>query len=660
MTKRFLPCLAACVFLSPHGLIAADWRPVTPADLALKPPKDDPSADVEVLFRDVRILNEAPGGHPRNIVTEYIRMKIFSDRGKDKYASVEIPYWDKNSIYDVEGRTIHPDGTVIDLKKDAVFEKDAAKKNRGHSAKVIAFALPSVEPGSIIEYRWKKNPGEFISRYIPLDVQTDYPVDEVTFHVKPLTSQYVQIPQMRMLPFRCNPGKIEPESDGFSAITLHNVPAFHEEPYMPPELSVKQWILVYYEENTNAGKDKFWTSLSREHYKAFEARVKVNGDAKAIAAEIISGAASDDDKIARIYDYCHKTLKDVHGSQITTEERELARENRTTADTIKHKSGTKEDIRLAFVALLQAAGFQARIAEMADRTSLLFDPAFQSAYFLNKDLVAVHVNDSWKFYDVNNEALAAGQLRWEEQGVLALIDDPKESGFVKTPILSATQTEVQRVGAFALSEEGNLEGDVREIRTGNQAMQWREDWANTNDAEREDALREQLKKRFAEFELTNVKYTASPNANMPVGVSYHIVVHGYAQRTGKRLFLNPNFFAVGTTARFTSNERHQPIYFAYPWTETESINWSLPPGFELDHPDFPGGYKFPPLGSYVLRIAGNTKRVNYARTFSFGGDDFVAITAEVYPNIKNIFDKVYEADTKLLTLKVAAPPAAGN
>ena len=65
---------------------------------------------------------------------------------------------------------------------------------------------------------------------------------------------------MRMMPFGCAPDKVANEAGGFTLVSLHNLPAFREEPAMPPEYSAKQWILIYYEENDNTGKDKYWKS----------------------------------------------------------------------------------------------------------------------------------------------------------------------------------------------------------------------------------------------------------------------------------------------------------------------------------------------------------------------------------------------------------------
>lgn len=304
--RAFLTAGLIAALASPL-LHAADWRPVSPGELALKHSKIDPEADAEALFREVRVLNEAATyGYPENVITEYVRLKIFTDRGKDKYGTVEIPYWGKNLIGDVAGRTIKPDGTIVELGKDAVFRKTVVKGN-GVSVKVVAFAMPAVEPGCIIEYRWRKNVGEYISRYLPLDVQSEYPTDEVTFHIKPVSSQWVHWPTMRYMPFGCEPEKGGTDPAGFSTFSVHNVPALHEEPDMPPEYSVKQWVLMYYEENEHSGIDQYWKALGRQLYSEYSTKMKVNGDVKALAAEETAGIASDEEKVARLAQYCRRT-----------------------------------------------------------------------------------------------------------------------------------------------------------------------------------------------------------------------------------------------------------------------------------------------------------------------------------------------------------------
>jgi hypothetical protein len=656
--SRFLFLCVAWAAAAPL-MHAAAWRPVAPEELAATKSSLDPNADAEALFRDVRILNDAATfGYPVNIWTEYVRLKIYTERGKEKYGTVQIPYWNKNIISGVEGRTITRSGTVLELKKDAIFDK-VIEKSKGVKVKVISFAMPGVEPGAIIEYRWTKNVGEFISRYMPLEVQSEYPVRELIFHVKPVSNQWVHWPSMRSMNMGCNPDKVSADVGGFTAISLHNVPAFHGEPSMPPDLSAKQWILIYYEENDNTGKDKYWKSLGRAIYASYSPKIKINGETRDLANELTHGAANDDEKLQRLYDYCRNKLKDIHGNQITTEQRDAAKQNRTTADTLAHQEGTASEISLAFAALAIAAGFDARVARLADRTTFLFNPMYQSEFFLDSEDIAVKVNGSWKFYDVTDRSLAPGQLRWQEQGVFALITDPKDPEFVQTPLLGSKASAVQRIGNFILSPEGELDGDVREIYTGNKAAEWRERFNDSNDAEREEALRNDLKEKFAEFDLSDVKFHVPADAAKGLTVMYRIKIQGYAQRTGKRLFVVPDLFESGVGARFTAETRLHPIYFDYPWSETDVVSLQLPDGYRVDHGDAPGPLDFPPIGNYKVKISlANKNTIQYQRDLVFGSSQVLLFDAKAYPTLKQVFERIHAGDSHMLTLKPATEASA--
>jgi hypothetical protein len=654
---RLLAVVYSCFFLVVPAMRGATWRPVTPEELSLKKSKSDPSADAEAFFREVRVLNEVGSDHyPRNIITEYIRLKIFTDRGKDEYGTVQIPYSGKGTVYGVSGRTIRPNGSIVELSKDAIFDKVVVKKS-GLKTKVISFAMPAVEPGAIIEYSWSKNPGQVIYRYLPLDVQQEFPIDEVTFHIKPMSSAYVVWPAMRYIPFGCDVGTPSQDHEGFAVLSVHNVPAFREEPFMPPEYNAKQWLLIYYEENSKNKADAYWKGVSHDILTDYDQKVKVNGDVKNIAATVTAGAKTDEEKIARLFDYCRTKLKDVNGPGITTEEREnAAKANKTTVDVLKRGVGNSQDINYAFAALATAAGFEARIAKLSDRGSFLFDPAIRSAFFLDAYDIAVKLIGKWKFYDVSNRNVAPGVLSWREEGVPALVTDPKDPEFVTTPLLSSEESKIARMGDLKLSSEGVLEGDVREILTGHRAADWRERYALMNDAEREDDLRQELKARFGEFELSQVKFSGTDDASKGIGVRYHIKVEGYAQRSGKRLFVTPAFFEAAMPAKFTASKRQLPIYFSYPWSEADTVNIQIPEGYALDHADAPGAFPFAPLGSYAVKIF--IKRpinvIEYRRDLIIGANKVLLFGAPAYPAVKDIFDRIHEADSHMLTLKADA------
>ena len=99
--------------------LAESWRPVEPSELSQKTPRIEPGADAEAIFWDVKVEDSAESGDLKLTLNHYIRIKIFTDHGREQYATVEIAQVGGRKITDVAGRTIKPDGSIIELKKDA-------------------------------------------------------------------------------------------------------------------------------------------------------------------------------------------------------------------------------------------------------------------------------------------------------------------------------------------------------------------------------------------------------------------------------------------------------------------------------------------------------------------------------------------------------------
>src|ERR1041385_6847580 len=102
-----------------------EWRPVDPADLAMKTAVVEPNADAEAIFWDIRIDD---GGENDLVLNHYVRIKIFTERGRDQNSKIDIPYVDGIKIKDVAARTIKPDGTIVELAKVDILEKTVVKE----------------------------------------------------------------------------------------------------------------------------------------------------------------------------------------------------------------------------------------------------------------------------------------------------------------------------------------------------------------------------------------------------------------------------------------------------------------------------------------------------------------------------------------------------
>ena len=213
-----------------------DWQPVTAAELASERTVDK-SADAEALFWDIHIEQS----ESKTVLSHYIRIKIFTDRGVESQGRVDLPYGGRNSIKDITARTIQPDGTVIGLKPDAIFERTLVKAKKV-KLQAKSFALPSVKPGVLMDYRWTEVLHDIDPFHLPLPVQRDIPVQLVRFTIKPLPE--ILWP-LQITAFNIKPDLSHTDNRGNRSGSVKSVPAFHEEPGMPPAGAAKVFLRLH-------------------------------------------------------------------------------------------------------------------------------------------------------------------------------------------------------------------------------------------------------------------------------------------------------------------------------------------------------------------------------------------------------------------------------
>jgi len=236
-----------------------DWKPVEPSQLSLSAPVVEKDADAEAIFWEVYVDDSRPYVLSLN---HYIRIKVFNERGRDTQSKVDIPYFGGDQVSDIAARVIKPDGSVSELKKEDVFERTVVKAS-GVKFKAKTFSLPGVEPGSIVEYRWRITYPGSTAGGMRLQFQRDIPVQSVTYYLRSSWAVHYR---------RFNVGDVlfVKDKDGYSKMTLTNMPAFREEPRMPPENSVRSWVFLFYSGEDKIDPDKYWgdrksTRLNSSH-----------------------------------------------------------------------------------------------------------------------------------------------------------------------------------------------------------------------------------------------------------------------------------------------------------------------------------------------------------------------------------------------------------
>jgi hypothetical protein len=635
-----------------------DWLPLSDAEREMKAPSVEKDAGAEVLLWRVHVVDELLGDNRdfQRVFYHYIRLKVFDEKGKERASTINLEYREPGAILDVAGRTIRPDGSIAELDRKSVYKRDVIRAGRSQ-LKEVSFAMPAVEPGAILEYRWRQTEDDNRFRYVRLHFQREFPVEKVTYFVKPLSSRFVANEQMALLRFNSNPSPVKQESDGYSSITVENVPAAHREPLAPSEPNIEPWALLFYHEGSIKQPDQYWNEEGKKTYREIKDSVKGSEELKAAVQEALAGARNDEEKVAALVGYVRKSLRNLNDPEVTAAEREkflekLPKERwRTSAEIFKSGIATPREMNIAFAAAAAAAGLEARPVMAADRGEIFFNPKLADVYFLDDLDMAVKLGDSWKVVDVSNRLLTPGMLPWRQEGMYGLLTDSKTSMFLHLP-LSGPETSIEgRTAQLHLSADGTLAGDVEETYTGHRAEDYRGEIRNQSPAQREEWLRKRIVRMFPDADVTAIKLENADDASQPLAARYHLDAPHFAQVTGKRILFQPNAFRRAEGSPFTATERRFSIEFPYAWKEIDEIHIHLPEGFALDNADSPGSINFGDTGAYLLRMTAGNGELVTSRDLTFGNRGIIFFEPQNYPAIKKIFDQIQARDTHTISLK---------
>lgn len=625
------------------------WRPVTAAELAQKQGVVEPDADAEAIFWEVKVDDSQPG---EIALRHYVRVKILTERGREKFSKIDLPGEFGTNTRDLSARVIKPDGSVIELKPEDFIERTVAQVS-GYKVNATSFAVPGIEPGVIIEYRYRMVLIGGIS-VISLILQQEIPVQKLSYSFRPNLGNLQMQYQSYNLPSQV---KFVDQGKYSYGITLTNVPAIRKEPMMPPLNEIRPWVMLYYSREFPIPPAEYWKRKSPLLYEGAAELYRINDDIKKAAAKLTEGAQSTEETLTRIYDFCLTGINNVSfNTTMTPREKEKIKDNKTPSDTLKRKQGTSAEIDLLFAALTTAAGLETQLAFMGDRSELFFDRTNANIRLIKPTCVAVRISNEWRFFKPGSRFLPYGMLPWYYEGQDALIPHPALLLWTRTPQAGPEKTRERRTGRFRLLEDGTLEGTVRIEYSGQLAYNRKLNNYDASANQREETLREEIKERLTTAELSDIKIEGANEPKTPFVYAFNVRVPNYAQKSGKRWFLRPGFFEYGTKVLFPAAERKFPIFFHYPWSEEDDITIELPSGIELENLEDPA-----PIGPEITQgVAGlsikveasvDRRTINFHRSFYFGAGGQTLIPRVSYPAVKRLFDSIHVSDQHSIILR---------
>src|SRR5262249_39732260 len=181
---------------------------------------------------------------------------------------------------------------------------------------------------------------------------------------------------------------------------------------------------------------------------------------------------------ARLYDFLQNEIHNVGqpADRETPDVEADLKKNVRIDDTLRRKYGTPRDINRLFIAMLRAARFDARVAELTTRDENFFHRSFPDGFQLNGEVaVVVHRDGRLRFFDPGTPYCPREMLAWEKEGVTALVYGERDWRFVQTPVSDASASLTERHIDVKLDDAGGAAAAVSAPLNGPPALAIRRD-----------------------------------------------------------------------------------------------------------------------------------------------------------------------------------------
>lgn len=650
----------ALVFAGP-AWSAATWTQPTPEELKMTSDPKAPNAEAVYLNWE-EVVNI-----PEHFHRVYGRIKILTEKGRQDFGEFDIPFEaGQSAIRAVEGRTIHADGTVIPFT-GSEYDKELAKSgNTRAEAKV--FAMPDVQVGSIVEFRYERQyddkwvfPPQFVLQrrlftrhahyqFIPMDLSLE-------------SSRVIIVPDAQGHPHYANrllydaalpPGaKLLQLPNGYNLDTFDTAPVT-EEPFSPPLNSFSYRLFFYYSADWT-GKD-FWNSAARIWSHDVDRFAQVSDPIRQAVEQIVAPGDSEDQKLKKIYAAVMTVENTRYTRERTDAEDRESGEIHTAADVWAQKRGTPNEITRLFVAMARAAGLNASAMIVTERDQRMLNANYLQWNQLTDEIAIVSVGGKDVFFDPGQRYCEYGKLHWMHTQVLGFRQmGGGNTDTAVTPAADLKDTQIQRIAALQLGTDGAVQGTLKVTMTGVDSLRWRQRALRADEDSVKAALQNEVQAQLPNTMQVKIDHLTNMTDSTEPLVAVGSLSGTIGTVTGKRLFLPGAVLEANRVSPFAAEARENPVDLRYPYIVQDSVKITVAPGLTVVTVPQDTQIPYPQNARYIAKygLTGNT--CQQLRVLAVGNTIY---RKEDYPQLRDFFQKLSAQDQQQIVVERGDAAAA--
>ncbi|MGV8878645.1 MAG: DUF3857 domain-containing protein [Sphingobacteriaceae bacterium] len=621
------------------------------SELELKECDFEKDANAMVLFDKADVFFSSAF---QIVMVRHKRIKIFNDKAKDA-ANIRLEYYGGNrfeSIAKVQAQTINlvnGKAEIIKLDKKSLYNETLDK-----SRNAIAFSLPNVQAGSVIEFKyewstdsWGNFPDWFFQGELPVrysEYKTAIP-DMFFYKIQYKTRQpFVKnttTSQSKSLGGGSDAGMY---ADVINTKALSNIPTLNDEPYMSSRRDNLQGLIFELQsikpigEYTNALVDT-WAKVGG--YIADDEDFGGQLNQKLEGEDVILSKAKEiksaEGKIAYIFNEVKNAMKWNDIDRWFT--------NEGTAKAWQKKTGNSTEINLILTHLLKKADITVFPMIVSTREHGKVRMEHPSLMPFNRTIAFVRVSETKNYFlDATSKFQSYTSIPTQLLNSNGLYIDKENKRF--QIVFIGSEEPVRNLISInaAIKPDGKMEGTAKMTNYNyvkeNCIRQYK-----TNGEEKYKVF---LKNNDNKLTISSVKLDNMENDTLPLiqDVTFHLDLPASDENY---IYFNANLLSPLKDNPFLSEKRATDIDFGQKNSYLISGAYAVPPGFKVDALPKNISMVTPDKGISFKRIASEQEgvihlryTVDFKKTYYFKED---------YPDFREFFKQMSEMLNEQIVLK---------
>ena len=540
---------------------------------------------------------------------------------------------------------------------------------------VKAFTLPDVQVGSILDFRYSLRYDD--KRLVPPAwiVQDDLPQKKASFKFIPFQGSgnvYITLPHGQiannvswstLLPPQYKPQQHSLPGSQFAHgvagywvdLDLADVPAFVEEPFMPPPEILRWRVSFYYV--VSGKQEDYWKAQGKFWNKDVENFLKEERPLRGVA-KTVAATDTPEQKARKLYAFVSQLENQSYVPNRPEQEQKVLgmKVNARVEDVLQQGSGDHDDLNRLFVAMLREAGIPASLMLMPDRDHEMFIPAFLSMSQFSAEIAVAQLDGKDVFLDPGTKFCPYGITDWRYSSLQGLRQAEGKGAEIKdTPLNNCNQALITRFARIKVNDEGRAEGSLGVAYYGLEAMDRRQQGGKTDDEGRKKLLEDEVKSWLpGDSEVSLTKPPEWDKTEAPLIATFSIKCP-IMINAGKRALIPLHPFQFSGRPRFSAAQRINAVYFYYPSREIDEIHLTLPANVQVENLPANDLQKLEYALYKTEQKPEGANGIQVIRDLVMAG---MAFPVTMYPEVKGFYDKVKAGDDQEVVLKAATHAAA--